>query len=76
MTLKKLSHKFPTKLIKAAEGQNSHAHRLVGEQGNDFRVPIPVGISIYTQDGVKLGITLCKLHCFGRNISNNWFQVR
>lgn len=47
--------KVPAKLVKAGEGENSHVHRLVGEPGADFVLPVPVGISVYTQSGVKIG---------------------
>lgn len=50
--------KNPTRLIKATEGENSHAHKLVGEPGTDFVLPVPTGISVYTQSGVKLGMSI------------------
>ena len=56
MTMKKVLHKIPTKMVKATEGENSHAHKLVGQAGTDFVLPVPTGISVYTQTGVMLGI--------------------
>ncbi|XP_046655449.1 GTP-binding protein 10-like isoform X1 [Daphnia pulicaria] len=55
MTLKKVLHKVPTRLIKAAEGENSHAHRLCGVNGADFILPVPTGVTVISQTGVKLG---------------------
>ena len=56
MTMKKVLHKIPTKIVKATEGENSHAHKLVGQAGTEFVLPVPTGISVYTQTGVMLGI--------------------
>lgn len=50
-----LLHRFPTKLIKASEGENSHTHRLVGEKGADRLVPVPTGVTVSVQGGAKLG---------------------
>lgn len=55
MTLNKVLKKYPARYIKATEGENSHAHRMVGEPGSDVILPVPTGISVYTQTGVKLG---------------------
>lgn len=55
MTLKKVLHKLPARLIKAVEGENSHAHKLCGGNGADFILPVPTGISVISQTGVKLG---------------------
>ena len=48
-----------TRLYKATPGENSHIHRLVGESGADLVIPVPVGITVYSQTGVKLGISIC-----------------
>lgn len=65
MTLKKVLKQFPAKYIKAAEGENSHAHRLVGESGTDVILNVPTGISVYTQTGVKLGTCLYSTYILG-----------
>lgn len=58
MTLNKVVAKYPTKLCKASEGENSHPHRLVGESGADFVIPVPTGVTILAQGGTKLGMLL------------------
>lgn len=55
MTLNKVLHKVPARLVKAGEGENSHAHRLCGDNGADFILPVPTGISVFSTTGVKLG---------------------
>ena len=55
-TLQKVLKKFPTKIVKASEGENSHVHRLVGQPGTDFILPVPSGITVWTETGTKLGI--------------------
>ena len=55
MTLKKVLHKIPTRLIKAGEGENSHVHKLCGDNGPDFILSVPTGVSVISQSGVKLG---------------------
>ena len=54
-TLQKVLKKYPTKVVKASEGENSHVHRLVGQPGADFMLPVPSGISVYTEKGAKIG---------------------
>lgn len=56
ITLNKIVLKHPTKVLKGTDGENSHVHRLVGEPGSDFVLPVPVGVTVYTQTGVKIGI--------------------
>ncbi|KZS13449.1 putative GTP-binding protein 10 [Daphnia magna] len=55
MTLNKVLHKVPARLVKAGEGENSHAHRLCGDNGADFILPVPTGISVFSTTGVKFG---------------------
>ena len=55
VTLQQVLKKVPTKLVKAGQGENSHIHRLVGDPGADVILPVPVGISVYTQSGAKIG---------------------
>jgi GTPase involved in cell partitioning and DNA repair len=37
-------------------GENSHAHKLVGDSGMDSIVHVPVGVTVYSQGGMKIGI--------------------
>jgi GTPase involved in cell partitioning and DNA repair len=61
--------KFPTKVVKASEGENSHVHGLVGQAGTDFILPVPSGISVFTETGTKLGIVHMKTgFCFIFNV--------
>jgi GTPase involved in cell partitioning and DNA repair len=48
--------KNSTRLIKALSGENSHAHKLVGDPGPDCIVHVPVGVTVYSQGGTKIGI--------------------
>jgi len=55
ITLAQVLKKNHTRLYKASPGENSHVHRLVGEAGADLVIPVPVGVTVYSQTGVKLG---------------------
>jgi len=55
ITLAQTLKKNHTRLYKASPGENSHIHRLAGESGADLVIPVPVGITVYSQTGVKIG---------------------
>jgi len=55
VTLGQVLKKNNARLYKAGAGENSHVHRLVGEAGSDVVIPVPTGITVYSQTGVKIG---------------------
>ena len=55
VTLAKVLKNNPTRLVKAAIGENSHVHKLVGDPAADYKISVPVGVTVYSQTGVKLG---------------------
>lgn len=46
-----LSNRYPTKQIKAGNGEESSKLRLLGRRGEDIRVEVPIGISIIDESG-------------------------
>ncbi|XP_003966173.2 GTP-binding protein 10 [Takifugu rubripes] len=55
LTLKRVSDKHPRKRFAAGTGSNSSVRALKGEKGQDVEIRAPVGITITTDDGKKLG---------------------
>lgn len=55
MTLKEFLNKFPHKKVKAEMGGNSHSRRILGQVGEDKKVNVPVGITVYNDDNVLVG---------------------
>ncbi|TNN02586.1 hypothetical protein fugu_010073 [Takifugu bimaculatus] len=55
LTLKRVSDKHPQKRFAAGTGSNSSVRALKGEKGQDVEIRAPVGITITTDDGKKLG---------------------
>ena len=55
LTLFQMNQKNSTKTFKAGAGENSHVHRLVGSPGADVVIPVPTGVTIYSQAGAKIG---------------------
>ena len=37
-------------------GENSHTHKLVGDSGTDCIVHVPVGVTVYSTGGTKIGM--------------------
>ncbi|XP_046419823.1 GTP-binding protein 10 homolog [Neodiprion virginianus] len=54
-TLKNLSSKLKVHKIIAGEGGNSSQTQLLGKLGEDMTIPVPPGVSVITDQGVKLG---------------------
>nr|CAG4634954.1 EOG090X0ACU [Alona affinis] len=54
-TLNRILRDHPERHVKGKEGENSHPHRLVGEKGSDYILPVPIGISVYAHGGAKIG---------------------
>lgn len=55
MTLKDFLNKFPQKKLRAEMGGNSHSRRLLGKIGEDKKVNVPVGITVYDDNNVLIG---------------------
>lgn len=60
MTLIDFLKKCPQKRIRAEMGGNSHSRRILGSCGEDKKVNVPVGITVYDDKNVLIG--KCLLH--------------
>lgn len=68
MTLIEFLGKCPQKKLRAEMGGNSHSRRILGPIGQDKKVNVPVGITVYDDKNVLIGIfnitlLLLKLIC-------------
>ncbi|GFO20175.1 GTP-binding protein 10 homolog [Plakobranchus ocellatus] len=52
-TLKQVLQKYPKQTCKASTGQNSDKFHLLGENGADLIVQVPVGVLVHKPDGSK-----------------------
>ncbi|XP_030301991.1 GTP-binding protein 10 isoform X1 [Calypte anna] len=55
MTLKGIKQRYPQKRFVAGTGANSSVKALKGEKGKDCEVPVPLGISVLSDDGNQIG---------------------
>lgn len=55
MTLKGFLKKFPHKKLKAETGGNSHSRRILGSIGEDKKVNVPLGITVYNDTNELIG---------------------
>lgn len=55
MTLIDFLKKFPHKKIQAEMGSNSHSRRILGQCGEDKKINVPVGITVYDDKNVLVG---------------------
>uniref|UniRef100_A0A2S2R3Y2 GTP-binding protein 10 n=1 Tax=Sipha flava TaxID=143950 RepID=A0A2S2R3Y2_9HEMI len=55
MTLKDFLNKYPRKKIQAETGGNSHSRRILGQIGQDKKVNVPIGITVYDDKNVLIG---------------------
>lgn len=55
MTLKDFLTKCPQKKLRAEMGGNSHSRRILGQVGEDKKVKVPVGITVYDDKNVLVG---------------------
>jgi len=55
MTLKDFLKKCPLKKIRAEMGGNSHSRRILGQNGEDKKVNVPTGITVYDDKNVLIG---------------------
>ncbi|XP_071949312.1 GTP-binding protein 10-like [Antedon mediterranea] len=55
LSLQRLRQKYPTKRFKAETGRNSRRNSLRGSTGNDYVIPVPNGVCVYTNDNTLLG---------------------
>lgn len=56
MTLKDFLKKYPLKKLRAEMGCNSHSRRILGQSGEDKKVNVPTGITVYDE---SLMIKMC-----------------
>jgi len=47
--------KFPQKKLRAEAGSNSHSRRILGQVGEDKKVNVPVGITVYDDKNILVG---------------------
>lgn len=55
MTLKDFLRRFPQKKIRAEMGGNSHSRCILGRVGDDKKINVPVGITVYDDQNVLIG---------------------
>lgn len=55
MTLKDFLKKFPQKKLRAEMGGNSHSRRILGQIGEDKKVNVPTGITVYDDKNMLIG---------------------
>lgn len=55
MTLKDLLSNYPTKRLQAGNGEESSKLRLLGRRGEDKQIEVPIGITVYDENGKVLG---------------------
>ncbi|KAF0764543.1 GTP-binding protein 10 [Aphis craccivora] len=55
MTLKDFLRKYPLKKIRAETGGDSHSRRILGQNGEDKKVNVPTGITVYDDKNVLIG---------------------
>lgn len=55
MTLIDFLKKCQRKKLRAEMGGNSHSRRILGANGEDKRVNVPVGITVYDDKNVLIG---------------------
>lgn len=55
MSLEKLLKSRKTRIITATSGRNSTHNFILGTPGNDEEIVVPVGVTVYTELGKKLG---------------------
>lgn len=56
--------RHPTKQIRAGNGEESSKSRLIGRRGEDIRVEVPVGVTIFDETGKSLGeLNETSSHC-------------
>ncbi|XP_053569964.1 GTP-binding protein 10 [Bombina bombina] len=55
VTLKKIKDKFPNKRFLGGNGGNSSVRALKGASGSSCHIDVPTGITITTDDGLKIG---------------------
>lgn len=55
MTLKDFLKKYPLKKLRAETGGDSHSRRILGQNGEDKKVNVPTGITVYDDKNVLIG---------------------
>lgn len=55
MTLKDFLRKYPLKKLRAETGGDSHSRRILGQNGEDKKVNVPTGITVYDDKNVLIG---------------------
>jgi len=55
MTLKDFLKKYPLKKLRAEMGGNSHSRRILGPIGEDKKVNVPTGITVYDDKNMLIG---------------------
>lgn len=53
--LKSIMNKHRGKTVRAGHGEDSRSVKIVGNPGDDVKLPVPLGITIITEDGTELG---------------------
>lgn len=59
-----MSYRYPTKQVRAGNGEESSKLRLIGRRGEDVRVEVPVGVCIIDENGKTIGeLNDASSHC-------------
>lgn len=53
--LKSVQSKFRAKTISAGHGEDSRKTKIVGNPGSDVKLEVPLGVTVYREDGKELG---------------------
>lgn len=55
LTLKNVKYKLKNMKLKAGNGSESSKKGLIGISGKDLNISVPIGISVYDENRIKLG---------------------
>lgn len=55
LTLRGIKYKLEEMKLKAGTGGNSSKKGLIGIPGKDLNIKVPIGITVYDQNRIKLG---------------------
>lgn len=54
-SLSQIIKKYPTRRITAGPGTNSHVNYILGPSGESFKIEVPIGVTVYKENGKLLG---------------------
>lgn len=66
MTLKDFLRQYPHKKIRAETGGDSHSRCILGRIGEEKKINVPIGITVYDDNNVLIG--KCLITFFNKSI--------